>query len=372
MHIVSTQGVLLYLFFDLFGNWELKSLIHPVTFILILISFLLKYKLLKVKIEDLVIAAYSIILICTLLINVNSFFSFYISIREVFFVFILTYLLSQFSFSSRQYKILCKLILILIIINLFFVGLTFFYGPEQFMKLITGRYQWGVDEVTNFQISNFMDQFWRSPGAVGSSGALAYFALLSYFIFDFKRNHRLKKFLAVILLLMTFTRSAMIALLIYEILKYINNPKNINLLQKYGQVILGFVIISFFLLNQTKLLSTESLIIRIEVWLTDISVNYNLLFGGKMGEVGGAIRGQGPEAILDSYWLFLLYSTGLIGIGIWLYYFYQKSKVSKRKFFMVLGLVASGFFVLLSQALPFLVMFPFLFSDYANVNRNQE
>lgn len=372
LHILSTQGVLLYLFFDLFGNWELKSLLHPISFVLIVFSFLLKYKTLKVKFEDLIIGFYSILLFLFLCFNINSFFSFYISVREVFFVFVLSFFFYQYKFSEKKYKILNKFLAILILINLFLVGLTYLYGPEQFMILITNRYQWGVDEVTNFQISNFMNQFWRSPGAVGSSGALAYFALFSYFIFDFKKNQKFKKFLAFVLLLSTFTRSAMIALLIFETLKFLNNKNNLLFLEKYGKLVLGFIIIIFFLINQTHLLSIDSLIIRIEVWLTDISVNYNPFFGGKIGEVGGAIRGQGPEAVLDSYWLFMLYSTGLLGIGIWCYFFFRKAKVSKNKFYMILGLIASGFFVLLSQALPFLVMFPLLFADYKALAKNKK
>lgn len=363
-HVLSTQSVLTYLFFDLFGVWEVKSYLHPISLVILISSFSLKIKYLKVRYEDILVFIYAIILLILMLFNINSFFSFYMAIREVFFIFILTYLLSQYHFSLSQYKIFRNLLVILIIINLGLTALTYILGAEGFMKLIVGYYAWGVDEVTKFQISNFLATYWRSPAGVGSSAGTAYFALFSYFIFDLKSKQGFIKFLALALILSTFTRSALLCLVIYEFLKFLSYKKNIVLIQKYSDIIIGFLIIFVVIFSQLSLFNIESVIIRIDVWLTEISVDYNLFYGGNLGNVGGAIRGDGHEAILDSYWLFLLYATGLIGIIIWFIFFYEKSKISKRKFFFVIGIVCSGFFIHLTQAIPFLVMFPLVFAHY--------
>lgn len=367
-HILSTQGVLMYLFFDLFGVWEIKSLIHPLSFLMLVCSFFLKAKTLKVKYEDFLFGFYAVFLIVLLLINVDSFFSFYIGFREVFFVLILTFLFNHFHFNSNNYKLLSNLLNVLIIINLLMVALTYYMGPVAFMEMLTGRYQWGVDEITNFQISNYLGMFWRTPAAVGSSGALAYFALFSYLFFDIKKNQNFKKLLAFMLLFSTFTRSALLCLVVYEGLKYFSLKSNIIKLIKYGKILIpvfiAFVVVAYYL----NVFSIESLLMRFDIWTKKINVDYNWLFGGSIGDVGGAIRGEGEEAILDNYWLFMLYSTGLLGIVIWLIFFLEKAKVSKKKFYFTIGIICSGGFVMLTQAIPFLVMFPLLFANFKAID----
>lgn len=363
-HVLSTQSVLAYLFFDLFGIWEVKSALHPLSLLLLVGCFSLKTNYLKMKYEDWLLVIYAVVLFVIMFFNINSFFSFYIGVREVFFLFLLTFLFNQYSFTALQYRVFCNLLVVLIIISLFLTALTYILGAEGFMNLIVGHYQWGTDEITKFQISSFLGQFWRSPAGIGSSGGTAYFALFAYYIFDLKPKQGFIKFLAFLLLMTTFTRSAILCLVIYEVLKFLSYKKNLLIIQKYSDILIGVAIITLFIIPQLSIFSTKSLLIRINVWLTDINVDYNLLFGGNIGKVGGAIRGAGPEAILDSYWLFLLYATGLIGIIIWFIFFYEKSKVSKRKFFFVIGIVFSGFFIHLTQAITFLVMFPLVFANY--------
>lgn len=367
-HILSTQGVLTYLFFDLFGIWEMKSTIHPISMMLLFVSFTLKYKDLKLKYEDLLFLVYAFILFLLLIYNTNSFFSFYIGFREVFVIFILSFFFYQFQFTKKQYNYLSGFLIVLVFVNLIMVFLTYYLGPEAYMKMLTGRYQWGNDEVTNFKISTFLGGLLRSPGIVGSSGALAYFALFSYFIFDFKKNQKIRKFSAFILLISTFTRSALLCLLIYEALKFISNKKNIKNIVKYGKVLIPILILGLIMAYQYNILSTESLFMRFEIWTNKINVEYNWLYGGAIGEVGGAIRGQGEESILDNYWLFLLYSTGLIGVFIWLIFFYEKAKRSKKQLYFTIGIVFSGVFVMLTQAIPFLVMFPLILANYRGLD----
>jgi hypothetical protein len=287
----------------------------------------------------------------------------------VFFVFILTYLFTYYTFSKRQYKILVNLLFVLILINLFLSILTNIIGGEAFMTMLVGYYHWGFDPETKFQINYFLGIYFRSPGAVGSSAAVAYFGLLSYFIFDLKPNQKLKKIFAFILILSTITRSAILCLVIYEILKFLNDKNNVQTLMKYMNIIIaGLIIVLLIIARNTSIFNTESLLIRIDVWFNEIFIDYNLLYGGLMGQVGGAVRGEGHHAIIDSYWFFLLYCGGYLGIIVWLFFYYKKSKVSRRKFFFTIGIIFSGFFITLTQAIPFLVMFPLVFANYEVVS----
>lgn len=368
LHIFSTQGVLTYMFFDLFGYWEIKSALQPISMMLLVLSFSLKYNSIKLKYEDILIGTYSVFLIALLIINVDNLFSFYIGFREVFLIFLLSFLLSQYHFSAKQYKYLVTFLNVLIIINIFMVSLSYYLGPEAYMKLITGRFQWGTDEISKFQISGFLSTFLRSPGAVGSSGALAYFAVFSYFFFDIKRRQNFKKILAFTLLLSTFTRSALLCLFVYEGFKFISHKKNLKKLVYYGKILVPLFIVGIIIIAQLQVFSTTSLYMRLEMWTEELQVDYNWLFGGAIGEVGGTVRGEGVESVLDNYWLFMLYSTGLLGIFLWFVFFYEKSKVSRKKFYFTIGIICSGGFVMLTQAIPFLVMFPLLFANFKAID----
>ena len=373
LHILSTQSVLLYLFFDVLGNWELKSLVHPISFVLLLSVFTLKIKEFRFKVEDIILLVYAFFLLVSLIINVDNFFSFYIAFREVFFVFILTYLFTFYRFSKGQYKFLVNFLFVLILINLFLTILTNVIGGEAFMKMLVGYYYWGFDPETKFQINYFLGVYFRSPGAIGSSAAVAYFGLLSYYIFDLKPGQNIKKFIAFILIMSTITRSAILCLVIYEILKLLNDKKNIQTLMKYMNIIIAFLIIVVLIIaRNTSVFNTESLWIRIDVWFNEIFVDYNILYGGRMGQVGGAVRGEGHHAIIDSYWFFLLYCSGYLGILVWLFFYYKKAKVSRRKLFFTIGIIFSGFFITLTQAIPFLVMFPLVFASYDVVTEREK
>ena len=363
IQVISTQGVLTFLCFNFFGYWELKSLVHPLSFFFIVFLFIIK-SIRKIKITgtDVITGIYLTFLIFILCINANGLSGFYYSFREVFVIFILTFFYSQFSLTPSQWNKVLKLLHYLVIINLILVVLTYMMGPELFMKMLTGSYKWGVDPVYKFQITNFLSRFWRSPAGVGSSGALAYFALFTYILMDRDSKYKWKKALAFILLFSSFTRSALLAFLIYYLLNFIlqrKNYKKIILIATYGFPLL---IIGVFALNKLDVFSTYSFFMRLKIWFTELNVDFNFIYGGAIGNVGSALeRGSGPEAVLDSYWLMMLFSSGLLGILIWLLFFYEKAKRMNKNLIAVLCVIISGFFITLSQAIPFLVMFPMLF-----------
>ena len=51
------------------------------------------------------------------------------------------------------------------------------------MKLLTGRYFWGIDPEYKFKMSN-LSKFWRSPALIGSPGSAGYFGLIVYSFID--------------------------------------------------------------------------------------------------------------------------------------------------------------------------------------------
>ena len=373
IQLISTQGVLTFLFFDLFGLWELKSIVHPISFLFIVLFFIFK-SVNKIKVTgiELFVLIYYLFIFVQLCINADSLSGIYFGFREVFLIFTLTFIYNQFTLTHSQWYKVLKLLYYLVLINIFLVGLTYFLGPEGFMKLITGRYVWGVDPKYKFQISNYLGLFWRSPGAVGSSGALAYFALFSYILMDRIDSYKFKKYVALFLLFISFTRSAFLAFAIYFFLNFIIQKKNISkivLIVNYGWPI---IIVGLIALSKFGIFSTTSFIMRLEIWFNEINVNFNPIFGGAIGNVGAAVRGEGAHAILDSYWLMMLFSTGIIGILLWLLFFYEKAMNSKQNLIVVLSVIASGFFITISQAIPFLVMFPMIFLKKPALNLNKE
>lgn len=281
-------------------------------------------------------------------------------------IFILTFFYHQFSLTDKQWRTIVKLLHCLVIINLFMIGLTYYLGPEDYMKLLTGRYQWGTDDEYKFQISAFLSRFWRSPGAIGSSAASAYFALFTYILYDKLNVNKFYKLLVIIFLFLTFTRSAYLAFLIYFFLKFLlkkDNFKKYLIALRYGAPI---IIVGLIAISQMDIFSVKSLFVRFEIWFNQLNIDYNFIYGGAIGNLGAAVRGAGAKAILDSYWLMMFFSTGLIGLFIWLLFFYEKALKSKKTIIAIIGIIFSGFFITITQAIPFLVMFPMIFLNYEN------
>jgi RsiW-degrading membrane proteinase PrsW (M82 family) len=100
---------------------------------------------------------------------------------------------------------------------------------------------------------------------------------------------------------------------------------------------------------------------RIDNWINNIDTDFNLFFGGSLGKVGAAARGEGFIATLDSYWLLLLMSIGIIGIFLSLLFMYEKAKHKMQTLFFTIAFFIAGFFITLTQSIPFLVLFPLLF-----------
>ncbi|TXD54234.1 MULTISPECIES: hypothetical protein [unclassified Polaribacter] len=359
--IIATQGILVFLMFNFLGNWELKKLVHPVSFFLILLFFVFKAKKgFLITQVDIIFFGYFSLLFILLLYNASSLQSVYFAFRELFWLFILVFIFAQTELNQKQYNKVLNLIFYLVIINIVFIGLTYVLGSEKYMKLLTGRYQWGIDDDYKFKITTFY-KFWRSPALIGNAASVGYFGLFAYFLMDTQVKFKYKKYFAIVLIICSFVRSVYLAIFIYEFLKFITKKKYLKIIVLVFKILIPVLILVSFFLSKYNIFSISSLSERIKLWTNNINVEYNLIFGGAIGKVGGAVRDAGFVSVLDSYWLLILLSSGFLGIIISSLFIFEKSKKTNKFLFILLGLSFAGFFVSLTQSIVFLVLFPMLF-----------
>ena len=162
-------------------------------------------------------------------------------------------------------------------------------------------------------------------------------------------------------MIFSFVRSAYLILIVYEFFKFFSKKKNLRKLILILKVAVPIVIFVTVYLAKYDVFSTASLFERFYLWENQISVNYNIFYGGEIGNVGGGARGGGFVETLDSYWLLMIISSGLIGVIISILYIYEKSKKNNRFLFILTAFFLSGFLVNLTQSIVFLVLFPMLF-----------
>lgn len=359
--ILATQGVLFFIIFKYLGHWQLKQFLHPLSFFLVVVVFLFQaVKKVKISFVDALFFAYFFILFGLMLFQVDSIKSAYIVFREVFFLFILIFIFHQVTVKERHWDKVLNLLFYLLILNSIFMLLTTYLGPEKYMKLITGRYQWGIDPEYKFKISNFY-KFWRSPALIGDAASVGYFSAISYILMDQNDVFKRKKYLALYPLIFSFVRSAYLVFLVYEFLKFFTQKKNLRILILVLKVGIPVLIATGLILARFDILSTESLVERLYLWNSNIDIAFNPIFGGAIGEIGGGARGEGFIATLDSYWLFLYYSSGIIGILLFLLFVLQKAKNNNRFLFVMIAFMLAGFFVSLTQSIVFLALFPLFF-----------
>ena len=359
--ILATQGVLFFIIFKYIGNWEIKKILHPISFFLVVMVFIVKSsKKIKITILDILFFGYFLVLLVVMFININNLESAYIVFREVYFVFILVFIFSQVEIRQEQWNKVLNLIFYLLILNSVFILITNYLGPEKYMKMITGRYQWGVDPEYKIKMSNFF-KFWRSPALIGEAASVAYFSVIGYFLMDQNKKFKNKKYIALFPLIFSFVRSAYLVFFLYESLKFFTKKKNLKILVLIFKIGVPLLLILGFVLSKYDILSLESLQQRFYLWENNTKIDYNSFFGGAIGNLGGGARGQGFISTIDSYWLFMLFSSGIIGISLTILFIYEKSIKTNKFLFILLSFLFAGFFVSLTQSLVFLALFPLLF-----------
>lgn len=363
VQIISTQGIITFNIFKFFGNWELKSIVHPISVLLLFIIvaiYRFKKRTIKLQPIDLFLFLYFSICFIVLIYNSNSLLSTYIAFREVFLISVLIFIYQQFAIDHYYWLKILKFLYILVVINLVFILLTHVLGPEEYMKFLTGRYVWPADPEYKFKISSFL-YFWRSPGVIGSPGNVGYFGLVAYLLFDQEETYKKKSFFAILLAIVGFVRSVYVVLIVYWLLKFLLTKKNLRIIKLGLPYILSVAVILCYFLYVKGALDLTSLFIRMDHWINDITVDYNMFFGGGIGEAGGAVRGEGFIATLDNYWLLMIISVGLIGIVLQSFFMYKKVLNNRKTVYALIGFFFAGVFITLTQGISFLVLFPMLF-----------
>lgn len=373
LQIFAVQGIITFNVFKWLGNWELKSFLHLASALLtILVVLLYRFNrgTINLSLSDILLIGYSIICVIVLSFNASDLESAVIAFREVLLVGLIIFAYQQIQIPLNYWDKILKLLYILVVANLFFIVLTHILGPEDYMKLLTGRYKWGNDTEYKFKISSFL-YFWRSPGLIGSPGNVGYFGLLTYLLFDQNEKYKKKVVLPIILAIAGFVRSVYVVLVIYWVLKFFLTKKNLRIIkQAFPYFIPVFLIVGYFLYAK-GVLDLTSLFMRIDHWVNDITVDYNVFLGLSIGEAGGAVRGDGFIATLDNYWLLMLISTGLVGVVLLIIFLYDKSSGNIKLRYALIGFLFAGLFVTLTQGISFLVLFPMLFLRINNLNVNQ-
>lgn len=360
IQIIATQGILTYNFFKLFGYWELKKVLHPIGILFVIIPVFIKLlfsKNIKLSPESILLFTYLFFQYLYLIIFKKiTIVSFFYSFREVILIFLLIASYQLFYLKKEYLHRISKVLLILTIINIIFSVLTQYLGPERYMKLLTGKYYWPIDPELKFKISTFLTGIYRSPAIIGESASVGFFGVFSFF-FIFHSKYKKYFWVPIILVLLSFTRSAYLALVIYAILLILNTKKYFNVAIKT----LPILIIIFVYAVYSKFLNLESLWMRIDNWFNKINIQSNLFFGGALNKIGvSAPKSSGFAAIIDNYWLYLYYGIGLIGILLVLYFLYKKYNTNKNLLFFTIGIMTSSLFISINQSIPFLVLFPLL------------
>lgn len=370
--ILSTQGILMFNVFKLFGAWELKSVIQPLGVLLVAVYFIINKLNNPIRISqiDFILFGYFALSFILLLINAESIESVYIGSREVFLIFILIFMFRQLTLSENQWNWIARLVFLLVLANIFFTFLVYVIGLVPYMKLLTGEFFWGNHPIYKFKISNFLhSNLFRVPALVGEAATLGHFGVFAFFLLNKHEKYKKLSYLSLILVAFCFIRSVYLIVILYWIFIGLSTSKRAVKFVLYSLPILPVALV---VMVKYGLFDLRSLIMRFDYWQTNILVEYNFIYGGAIGEVGKATTSGGFEDTIDNYWLFLLFSIGIIGIVLAFIFLYEKSRSIKEVFFMTLAVCISGFFITLSQSMVILVMFPMMFMYYKDLKKRSE
>ncbi len=363
LQILSTQGVFMFNFFKLFGNWELKMLVQPISFLILIFYFIFlrPTRMVKIQVSDILLFGYFTLTLIPLLINFESIKSTYIAFREVYLVYILIFLYNQLGLPKRYYSYVMNLIFLFVILNIYFTFLIYQIGWSDYTKLLVGEPFWSNHKIYNFKISNFMGTgIYRVPALVGEAAALGHFGFFSFLLLKNTKRYRYLSYLSLILVAACFVRSVYLITALYFLFTGISTSKKFQRFLLYS---IPFIPVLLYFLIKGGLLSTKSLWMRLAFWDSKLDINYNFLWGGAIGKVGGALDSSEFvfSSVLDNYWLLMLYSIGIIGIILIIYFLFEKTNNNKELRIVMLSVLISGMFITLTQSMVILGLFPLLF-----------
>ena len=385
--ILSTQGMLLNFIFAKVGIGFIKSFLFEIGVFILVISVIYKQVLeensIRFTIVEWLILSYVVLEILILLIKSRSLFEIIYAIRETWLVILLIIVYKKFSKTLvLKSNFIIKLLLILNILNLIAAIVSFIVGPEKYMLALTGRFVYGIDPILKFKISHIKGLI-RTPALIGESASFSYFGALSYIIFNLNKN-RLGKIVSLVNVIISFTRSGYVLLIVYTLLMFIKNlrlRKPTTVRKMTFAVIFSLVMILciiLFISNSkdfiSKILSYSSIIERFEVWnqISDTKINESIidyLIGGGLGETGNA-GGSGMLKVFDNTWMFLYYNIGLIGLFLFLSFWFMTIYKDYYKAAIIIGISISMCFVNMFQSKGVIALLPIaiILCDYIKLN----
>lgn len=368
--IISTQGVLTFNLFKLLGGeaWKIKSFVQPFSLAIILFYFMVAKVLtghLKISQVDILLFFYFAICSVFLYQNATGIESGYIAFREVFLLFLLIYIFNQVKISYKQWNVILKIILILVFLNIFFTILVFFVGWSEYTRILVGESFWGIHEDFKFKFSDFTGvsfiKLYRVPALVGESAALGHLGLISFFLLKDHKKYKYLSYISLVLVALCFTRSVYLVLIVYYLLLGMSSSKRFQKFVLYGLLLIPILIV---VLLRYGLFDIKSLYMRFDFWNELMEIDFNFIYGGAIGSVGLASAMDGFINVIDNYWLFLIFSIGIIGVVLVIFFFYEKTRYKKDLAFITIAFLISGLFITLTQSLVFLSLYPLLFLNY--------
>lgn len=383
--ILSTQGILINFILSNIGIGFIKSIIFEIGVVLLILATIYKAifeEKMKYKLLNLFIVTYIILEISLLLFKQISFIDILYVIKETWIAILLIIIIKNFSYTLiNNNKNIIKLLLLLNILNLLATIISHVIGSEKYMTILTGRYIYPLDTELNFKVSH-INGILRTPALIGESASFSYFSAISFIIFNIFKC-KLGKMVSLLNVILAFTRSGYIFILIYilfNLVKTISIKRKISIYRFTTYNILAIIIFTssylFIIKNKdfiSNLFSTSSTIERFEFWneITENNINENILevlIGGGIGEIGNVSRANGFLRIFDNTWLYLYYSIGIIGLILFIFFFFKESKYNYQKLSIIISLFVAMIFVNVFQSEVIIGMIPILLvlSDYKN------
>jgi hypothetical protein len=346
----------------------MKSYVQPFSVAFIFFYFIIVKVLtgsFKVSQIDFLLFFYFSICSVFLYQNATGMESGYIAFREVFLLFLLIYIFNQVKISYKQWNLIQKMILILVFLNIFFTVLVFFVGWSEYTRILVGESFWGIHKEYKFKFSDFVGvsfmKLYRVPALIGESAALGHFGLISFFLLKDHKKFKYISYISLILVALCFTRSVYLVLILYYLLLGMSSSKRFQKFVLYGLLLIPVLIVA---LLRYGLFDIKSLYMRFDFWNELMEIDFNFIYGGAIGSVGLASAMDGFINVIDNYWLFLIFSIGIIGVILVIFFFYEKTRYKNDLVFITIAFLISGLFITLTQSLVFLSLYPLLFLNY--------
>ncbi|MDK0822922.1 hypothetical protein [Clostridium perfringens] len=271
------------------------------------------------------------------------------AIRDNLLPFILLFLIMNNSFNINEKKILMRkltaLIKIFLISGFILALLEFILGWKWTSIFYTGIPFYGRDEASGIMIWQ-IGKYLRVPSVTGDSVIFAISNFFAFFLIDISNQKKIYKFLAVVNIILSTSRTILIVLIVYIFIKFLlENTKNFNFIRKNMLIILTITIfiiaVVLFILIYCNNNTLGSLYERINGVWKNIFINLNLkefLLGKGVFEIGSGMNNYLANnyeyfyiySFVDNTILYLILSYGIIGSLLFILINFKVIKISLK------------------------------------------